>query len=190
MAKYDTSKITGYAEMSAEEKVKALEALEIPDEVDLSKYVTKEVADRYASEASSYKKKYNEKLTDDERIKQEQEDKFNQMQTELDELKQEKALNGHITHLMGLGYDKDTASKVAQATVKGDFDTVYRLQSQFIDTTKKNVESEVLKKTPAPSVGGDDDKGITKEDFKKMSLVEKQKLYEDDPETFEQLSEK
>lgn len=188
MSKYDTSKIPGYADMSAEEKVKALEALEIPDEVDLSKYVTKEVADRYASEASSYKKKYNEKLTDEERLKQEQEDKFNQMQTELDELKQEKALNGHITNLMGLGYDKDTAKQVAEATIKGDFDTVYKLQNQFIDATKKSVESDVLKRTPAPNVGGNGDKDITKEEFAKMSLAEKQKLYENDPDTFAELS--
>lgn len=186
--KYDTSKIAGYEDMTAEEKVKALEALEIPDEVDMSKYVKKEVADKFASEASSYKKKYNEKLSDDERKKQEQDDVVEKLTTELNELRQEKAINGHITNLMALGYDKENAQKVAEATVNGDFETVYKLQSQFIDTTKKVAESEVLKKTPAPAVGGGSDEEITKEDFAKMSLAQKQKLFETDPDTFEALS--
>lgn len=187
MAKIDTTKIAGYDEMSAEDKLKALEQFDMP-EPDYTGYVKKEVADKYASEAADFKKKYKEQLSDEQKREQERNDAYEAMKTELDTLKAEKKTNEHIANLIELGYDKDTAKKVAEATIGGDFKTVYELQAKFIDTTKKNVESEALKKTPAPNLGDDKNKGITKEDFKKMSLGEKQKLKDDDPETFAELS--
>ena len=52
----DTSKIDGYAEMSAEEKVKALEALEIEDNAaELERY--KNATTKANSEAAEYKRK-------------------------------------------------------------------------------------------------------------------------------------
>ena len=44
MAKIDVSKIEGYAEMSAEDKLKALEAYDVPDP-DMSGFVSKEQFD-------------------------------------------------------------------------------------------------------------------------------------------------
>ena len=52
MAKIDISKIEGYADMSAEEKLAALEGLEIP-EPDYSGFVRKEVFDKTALSVSS-----------------------------------------------------------------------------------------------------------------------------------------
>ena len=53
--KLDITKIPGYkADMSAEEQLKLVAA----HEIDLSGYVKKDVADKYASEAAEYKKKF------------------------------------------------------------------------------------------------------------------------------------
>jgi hypothetical protein len=186
MAKIDTSKIDGYADMSAEDKLKALEAFNVP-EPDYTGYVKKEIADKYASEASDYKKKYKESLSEDERKQTEHNELVEKMKSELEELKAEKTMSEHTASLLKLGYDENTAKEVAKATINGDFKTVYDLQSKFIENTKKNVESEIIKKTPAPNVG-DGDKTITRDDFKKMSLSERQTLKDNDPETFAELS--
>lgn len=183
MAKIDTSKIEGYAEMSAEEKLKALEGFEMPDP-DYSNYVTKETANKWSSEAADYKKKYKELLSEEQRKQEEHNESVESMRKELDQLKAEKALNEHVSSLIALGYSSELANKVAKATVDGDFKKVYELQSKFIEDTKKTVESEALKKTPAPEVGDDGDKTVTAEKFKSMTLAEKQKLYEESPDTF------
>ena len=65
MAKIDVSKIEGYAEMSAEDKLKALEAYEVPDP-DYSGYVKKDVFDKTAKELADKKKELKDKLTAEE----------------------------------------------------------------------------------------------------------------------------
>ena len=65
MAKIDINAIEGYAEMSAEEKLAALESFEIP-EPDFTGYVKKELLDKASSEAASFKKQLREKMTEEE----------------------------------------------------------------------------------------------------------------------------
>ena len=70
MAKIDTSRISGYAEMTAEQKLAALEAYEFDG-------VSKETFDKTAGEAAEYKRKLreattqagNEKAASDEALK-------------------------------------------------------------------------------------------------------------------------
>ena len=65
MAKIDISKIDGYADMTPEQKIAALEAFETEDP-DYSGYVKKDIFDKTASELAAKKKELNEKLTEDE----------------------------------------------------------------------------------------------------------------------------
>ena len=65
MSKIDVSQIEGYAEMSAEDRLKALEEFEVEDP-DYTGYVKKEVFDKTASELAEQKKQLKSKLTEDE----------------------------------------------------------------------------------------------------------------------------
>lgn len=58
MANIDTSMIEGFDGMTADEKVTALLGLQIPDPVDLSGYVKKDVFDAKATEAEAIKRSY------------------------------------------------------------------------------------------------------------------------------------
>ena len=81
-----TDRIAGYAEMSAEDKLKALEALEEADSsAELERM--KNAVSKANSEAAAWKKKHNELLTEDERKKQEDADALADMKKELDELR-------------------------------------------------------------------------------------------------------
>ena len=75
MAKIDTSTIEGYAEMTADQKVAALEALTVPDAVDLSQYVSKATFDKKATEAAESSRQLkalkDATLTEEERFKAE-----------------------------------------------------------------------------------------------------------------------
>ena len=65
MAKIDVSTIEGYEEMTAEEKLAALEGFELP-EPDYTGYVKKELFDKASSEIAGYKKQIFEKMTAEE----------------------------------------------------------------------------------------------------------------------------
>lgn len=66
MANIDTSTIEGFDGMTADEKVTALLGLQIPDPVDLSGYVKKDVFDAKAAEAASLAKQLKTKTTEAE----------------------------------------------------------------------------------------------------------------------------
>ena len=66
MANIDTSMIEGFDGMTADEKVTALLGLQIPDPVDLSGYVKKDVFDAKATEASSLAKQLKTKTVEAE----------------------------------------------------------------------------------------------------------------------------
>ena len=91
MAKIDINAIEGYAEMSAEEKLAALEAYEVP-EPDFTGYVKKELLDKASSEAASFKKQLREKMTEEEAAKAKAAEDMASMQEELAKLRQEKVI--------------------------------------------------------------------------------------------------
>ena len=69
MAQFDTSTIEGFEGMTPEQKVEALLKAEIPENVDMSKFISKEQFDKKASELAEANKKLKSKMTEDEQKK-------------------------------------------------------------------------------------------------------------------------
>ena len=124
MAKIDVSKIEGYASMSAEDKVKALEALEYEDNtVELKRL--KKANDELSSESAEWKRKHNALLSEEEKKKQEDADKLDQMEKELSDLRKDKTISEYKAKLIAQGYDEALASDTAQAMADGDTAKVF-----------------------------------------------------------------
>lgn len=185
MATIDTSKITGYADMTAEEKLAALEALEIPDP-DYSGYVKKDLADKYASEAAAFKKQLREKMTEEEAAKAKAAEDMANVMAELETLRTEKAIGEYTTQFMSIGYDEALAKSTAMALQKGDMQTMFKNHAKFTSDREKALKAELLKSTPTPPAG-DGNKVITKEDLSKMSLAEKAKFAAENPEKYKEI---
>lgn len=152
MAKIDVSKIDGYENMTAEQKISALEAYNSP-EPDYTGWVKKDLYDKAASEASSWKKKHNELLSEDERKKQEQADSIAQMQEELDELREGKKVSEYKAKFIAQGYDEALAEETAKAMAEGNSEKVFANNQKFLDDYAKRVKADALKKTPRPAPG-------------------------------------
>ena len=71
MAKIDTSKINGYAEMTAEQKLAALEAFEYEDGLSEVERLRNAIS-KANSDAAEWKRKHNALLSDDEKRKAEE----------------------------------------------------------------------------------------------------------------------
>lgn len=179
--KIDTTKIEGYADMTAEEKLAALEAYEM----DTTGLVKKDLLDKAASEAAAYKKQLREKLTADEQAQAEQAEAFKTMQAELETLRTEKAVDAATKKWMSLGYDEKLATETAKAMVAGDTEKVFANHAKFIADKEKNLRAELLKDTPAPPPGAGNT-GMTKEDFSKLTLPEKQAFAREQPEKYKE----
>lgn len=146
--------IENYANMTAEEKVAALEAYE----PDMSGWVAKSVADKHASEAAAYKKQLREKMTEDEAAKAKEAEERAALKARVEELENERAVNGYVASYLGMGYDEKLAKSSAEALVKGDMATVFANQKTYADMREKNLRAEILKSTPRPEGGSGDSK--------------------------------
>lgn len=151
--KIDVSKIGGYAEMTAEQKLAALEALEVPDAVDLSGFVKKDLFDKAASEAAAHKKALQEKQTAEERAAAERETEWKRITAENEQYKLNESIAQHKANFALLGYDNDLADATAKALASGDMSTVFANQKKFLEIKEKAIKADVLKATPAPSGG-------------------------------------
>ena len=164
MAKIDTSKIKGYAEMSLDDKVKALEAFEYEDNAaELEKQ--KAAVSKANSEAAAWKKKHNELLSEDERQKQQQAEDIAAMQKELDELRRDKTVSQFTAKFIAQGYDEKLAADTAKAMADGDTDKVFANQQTFLEAYAKQVKASAIQGTPKPAAGA----GSNGADFSKKA---------------------
>ena len=184
MSKIDTSKITGYDTMSAEEKLAALEGLEIP-EPDYTGWVKKDLADKYASEAAGYKKQLRERMSEEEAAKVKAAEDMATVMAELETLRAEKTISEYTTQFMGIGYDEALAKATATALQKGEMGTMFKNHAKFVSEQEKGLKAELLKGTPTPP-SGEGSKGMTREDFSKLSLADKAKFASENPEKYKE----
>lgn len=185
MAKIDVTQIEGYAEMSAEDKLKALEGFDIPDP-DYSGYVKKDVFDKTASELAGVKKQLKDKMTDDEAEKQKEQEEREELQSKYDKLLRESEISKHKAKLLGLGYDEKLADETAEAMADGDMEKVFANQKKHLDSVEKRVRADALKDTPKPTPDGDS-KTMTLEKFRKLSPAERAAFFEEHPEEYKEL---
>lgn len=184
--KIDITKIEGYAEMSAEDKVKALESFEFA-EPDYSGYVKKDVYDRTASEVAEWKKKYKDTLSEKERAEMEAKEQAERAEKELNELRAEKTKAGYKAELLANGYSDELATDTAEAMLAGDMAKVFANQKVFKESIEAELKKSLIEGTPKPPTGSGS-KDITKEQFKSMSYAERAELFNSNKELYDELN--
>jgi hypothetical protein len=152
MAKIDVSTIEGYSEMTAEEKLAILEAMELP-EPDFTGWVKKDALDKVASEAASYKKQLREKMTAEEEKAEREAEERAALQARVQELERERTIGSYVANYLAMGYEEKLAKASAEALVNGDMETVFENQKVFATSREKALKAEILKSTPRPAAG-------------------------------------
>jgi len=180
--KLDTSKIEGYAEMSAEDKIKALESYEV--EADTSGMISKQTFDKTASELAKYKKQYNELLSDDERKKVEANEELVALREKVQAMEQEKTITNNKSQFISLGYDEGLAEETAKALFNGDTTRVFANHKKFLENHDKTLKAEMLKETPIPPAGNGQPLPMTRERFQKLSTEERMEFAQTHPEEY------
>lgn len=159
MPNFDTSTIEGFDSMTADQKVEALLKADIPERIDLSKYVSKETFDKKASEAASLSKQLKDKMTDDEAKEADRNKVFEDMKNELENLRKEKQLSDLTSNYLNLGYEKELAVEAAKARMDGDLKKEFEIGEKHRLALEKKWKAEAIDRTHNPGgAGSDDDK--------------------------------
>lgn len=190
MSKIDVSKIEGFEEMSAEDKIKALmEAeIEVPNAKDSDDYQKlKNSFNKASSDVADLKKQLKDKMSEQERMEAERKEADAEKDALLKSLLREKEVSGHTADFLSIGFDSDLAKKSAEAMADGDSKTIFANFKTFIENHDKGIKAEVLKSTPAPVSGGVGKEEMTKEKFANMSYSEMVKFKNENPEQYQEL---
>ena len=154
--KIDTAKIENYAEMTAEEKLAALEAYEFeapapkePEDVARLKAALSNAN----SEAKKWKDELRAKQTEAERAEAERKEHEQEVENELRSLRRDKTISGYVAQCLALGYDKDLALRAAEAMADNDAAAIMVCQQEFLEAKQKELEAAALNKQPTLTPG-------------------------------------
>ena len=167
----DVSKIDGYADMTAEEKVKALEALEMEDEetkAELERYKNANSKANY--EAAEYKRKLKALEEKASQGSSDTEKQIADLKEQIETLNREKSISERTASFLKIGMSEDIAGKCSEAFTNGDSEAFFKAMDSFITEHDKAFKAELLKSTPRPGGEGGKAPEMTKEKLQKMSL--------------------
>jgi hypothetical protein len=191
MAKIDVSGIDGYADMTAEEKLAALESYEYDDHsaelANLDKY--KDATDKATKEAAEYKKQLKALQDQQKTGNSKADDTIAQLQKQVEELTRQNTIASYTAQFTALGYDAELAADTAIATADGNVAKVFENQRKFLEAHDKDIKADILKQTPKPGQGGTGKQApaMTLEKFKKLSQAERMKFAMEYPEEYQKL---
>ena len=153
----DTAKIEGYAEMSAEDKLKALEEFEFETSApkDSSDEVNKlkTALSKANSDAAEWKRQFREKQTEAERAEAERAEREKAVEDELRTLRRDKTVSGYQAQCLALGYSQELALKAAEAMADGNAAEIMNCQQEFLEVKQKELEAAALNKQPTLTSG-------------------------------------
>lgn len=136
------------------------------------------------SEIAEYKRKEQEKLTEDEKIKLH----YEQLEKENADFKKQFAKTNKVNDYLSIGYSKELAEEIADAELSGK--PTAALHQKHLQAREEAIKKELMVNNPDPRQTNKSSKTITKEDYAKMPYSERLKLKESNPTLYEQLSKK
>jgi hypothetical protein len=168
--------------------IEDLMSIEIEEpQVDMSKFVSKELYDKAASDTANYKKQLRANMSEAEQKALADKEEKESLKKRVAELEGEKTLAENSKGLVAIGYDEKTANEVATAFMNGDFTTVIQAQAKFVDAQKKAVIANKVKETPIPPINNDGGVVMTKEKLRAMTPAERLKFSQDHPEEYKKI---
>lgn len=170
---------------TAEEILAAFEDIEPADSfVQRKDYdAMKDAFDKASSDVTKYKKEARD-------LRAAAKAEPSPIEIELAELKQQLQVRNFAESLMDKGFVKADATAMAESIYDADSDHVafFDTLGKHIDSVRKTSEKQAMIDTPAPSGGSEGNSRTTPEQFKAMSVQDKQALFNSNPDAFRALS--
>lgn len=165
----------------------ALAAVELPtDNTEIERL--KAAVSKSNSEAAELKKQLRTKLTEDEVAKLKDAEDREKLQNDYNALLTKVTISENKAKLLAIGYDDKLADETAEAMVNGELEKVFTNQKKHMENLEKKIRADVLKETPKPAPGGAGGKGITQEQFDAMGYTERLKVFNEQPELYDEFT--
>ena len=172
--------------MTLEEIEAALADVAFPEDLTGEVERLKTANSKLSSENADWKRKHRDALSEEERKSQEVADELKQLREERDKLLRESNVSKHKARFLGMGYEEALANDAAVAMTDGDMEKLFSYQQKHQEAFEKKIRAEALKGTPKP-VPDKKDGVITRDQVSKMSVSERIKFYNENPEQYKEI---
>ena len=178
------------------ESVTATEPVSTPDATDLLKQIAdlkaelnrnKKARDKALSEVGEYKKQLRAKMTADEQAEIERQEAEAERKAYVASLEAYKKKSEATARYALQGMNQEMATQAADAEISGDMDLLADIQRKHAQQMVKDAQAEWLKSRPELNAGGGSGAKVTQEQFDKMGMIERTKLYNESPEVYKAL---
>lgn len=142
-----------------------------------------------SADASKWKKQYQEKLSDEERKKAEQDEQTTAIKLELEALRAERNVANHKAQLLSIGFEDAQAEETAKALNDGDTEKIFDGLRKFVASHDKALRENAFRSNPVLQ-GGASEKAVSKEQFAKMGYKERLEVLENYPDLYNEYTKK
>lgn len=142
-----------------------------------------------SADASAWKKKYNDTLSEADRKKAEQDEQSATLQAELESLRAERNVANYKSQLTSpeIGFDGTLAQEVAEALNAGEIAKVFDGLRKFIVAHDKSLKENAFRNNPTLP-GGSATKAVTKEQFDAMGYTDRLNVYKEHPDLYKEFT--
>lgn len=158
--KINTANIEGYADMTAEQKLAALEAYEFEDSADALSQTQAELNrlksanDKLSKENAEYKNKNRSQLSESEQKLAEMQDLIESQKATIDALNKTQRLTEMKASFLKRGYTDEQASAAAHAWEDGKIEDFLGQADAFVKAEKEKYKTELMNGTATPPASG------------------------------------
>lgn len=142
--------------MTLDEVTEALKGVNLPDQSGEIEKLRNSLS-KSNSEAKEWKDKFRQTQDEATRKADEAAESAKKLQEELAELRKERTIAGYKASYLGLGYGEKDADEIATALTDGDMTKVLEIQKRHQDALVEKTRQDLLKNTPRPGGGKDED---------------------------------
>lgn len=145
--KVDVTQIEGYENMTAEEKVAALEGLEVEIPKDTSEVDNlKNLLSKKNSEIASINKQLREKMSAEEKAEADRQAEIDAYNARIKELEKKDKIATYTASYMSIGFSAEEATKQAELLFDGDFVSVIANHKAHVENIQKQAVADAISK--------------------------------------------
>lgn len=147
----------------------------------------KDKSDKNAREAANYRKQLNANKSQEEINKEETQRQLDELASQNADLTKKLSIMENEKKFISMGYNEESAHKVASALAEGDMKSFFKQQEIFNAELSKKYKAEALNNTKTPGQDDNHDDIMTKKKLSTMSLREQIKFAEENPSEYQSI---
>lgn len=159
-------------------------------ELEVTNRKYKNVIDKSRSENNELQKQLRARMSVDEQAEIDRKEAEEQQKEYIASLEKFKSVAEAKARYALQGMDQDMAEQAAQAEINGDMDALASIQKKYTELALKKAEAEWIKSRPQVNAGGSGSISVTQEQFEKMGMIERTKLFNEHPDVYNALIHK